>query len=89
MKTPKESPLKQIRKQCLYCMGGSTKSVRFCHSINCPLWYLRFGKYPATVIRKNGRKFGQLLIKTTSKKRENLFLTKKFLHISFEDEIVL
>lgn len=56
MKIPKLSPLKQIRKQCLECCCDSVKSIRFCHSTNCPLWYLRFGKFPKTVIREKGKK---------------------------------
>jgi len=60
MRVPKQSPLKQIRKQCLECCGGSTKTVRFCHSVDCPLWYFRFGKFPKTFLRENGRKYAAL-----------------------------
>lgn len=68
MKIPKQSPLKQIRKQCLKCCGGGVKSVRFCHSIDCSLWYLRFGKFPKTAIREYGKKFEQLFNKENFKK---------------------
>ena len=60
MKIPKQSPLKQIRKQCLECHCESTKSARFCHSMECPLWYFRMGKYPRTYIRENGKETEQL-----------------------------
>lgn len=68
MKILKQSPLKQIRKQCLECCGGGVKSVRFCHSIDCSLWYLRFGKFPKTAIREYGKKFEQLFNKENFKK---------------------
>ena len=68
MKVPKLSPLKQIRKQCLDCCGGSVKTVRFCHSTDCPLWFLRFGKFPKTAIREHGKKFEQLFYKENFKK---------------------
>lgn len=68
MKIPRQSPLKQIRKQCIDCCYGSTKTIRFCASLDCPLWYLRFGKFPKTVIRENGKKFEQLFDKENFKK---------------------
>ena len=68
MKIPKQSPLKQIRKQCLECCCESVKSVRFCHSTDCPLWFLRFGKFPKTVIREYGKKFEQLFNRENFKK---------------------
>jgi len=63
MKIPRQLPLKQIRKQCLDCCCGSIKTIRFCHSIDCFLWYLRFGKFPKTVIRKKGKNWVQLFDK--------------------------
>ncbi len=60
MKIPKQSPLKQIRKQCSECCGGSAKSIRFCSDCTCPLWYLRFGKFPKTYIRELGKSAEQL-----------------------------
>jgi hypothetical protein len=56
MNIPRQSPLRQIRNLCMDCCGGSVKSVRFCHATECPLWHLRFGKYPKTVIREQGTK---------------------------------
>ncbi len=35
------TPLKAIRKHCLYCMGGSYQLVRDCQSTACPLYPLR------------------------------------------------
>jgi len=52
MKIPTQHPLKQIRRNCVECCGTSD-SVRFCASIDCKLWYLRFGKMPKTLIRNN------------------------------------
>lgn len=37
-------PLKQIRKFCLECVGGSANEVATCTGIKCPLWEMRFGK---------------------------------------------
>jgi hypothetical protein len=54
MKMSRLSPLKLIRNQCLECCGGSVKSVRYCSGVDCPLWYLRFGKSPKRVIRELG-----------------------------------
>lgn len=68
MKIPRLSPLKQIRKHCLDCMGDSIKSVRFCHDTNCPFWYLRFGKRPKTFIRENGKNYEQLFDRDNFKK---------------------
>jgi hypothetical protein len=68
MRLPRPSPLKQIRKFCLDCCGGSTKSVRFCHSVDCSLWFLRFGRYPGTFVRENGKKSKQLFDKDNFKK---------------------
>lgn len=68
MKILKQSPLKQIRKQCLDCCGGSRKCVRFCSNTNCPLWNFRFGKSPKAVIRENGKKYMQLFEKNNFQK---------------------
>ncbi len=67
MKIPRQLPLKQIRKQCLACCGGSTKTTRFCASIECPLWYLRFGRFPKTVIKTKGKEWEQLFDKENFK----------------------
>lgn len=56
MNIPRQLPLKQIRKQCLYCCCGSVKTIRFCHSIGCPLWYSRFGKFLKSAIKEHGMK---------------------------------
>lgn len=68
MTIPKQSPLKQIRKQCLDCCCGSVKTARFCHSTDCPLWYLRFGKFPTTVIKAKEKEWEQLFDKENFKK---------------------
>jgi len=77
MKIQRQSPLKQIRKQCVECCGDSVKLVRFCHSVNCPLWYLRFGKFPKTYIRENGKKCELLFQKDNFKKAGKFCPNKK------------
>lgn len=67
MKIPRQFPLKQIRKYCLGCLSGAVKSIRFCHDTDCPLWYLRFGRFPKTVIREYGKKVEQLFDKDNFK----------------------
>jgi len=63
MKIPRQLPLKRIRKQCLNCCYGSIKTIRFCHSTDCPLWYLRFGRFPKTIIKTKGKGWEQLFDK--------------------------
>ncbi len=63
MKNLKQSPLKQIRMQCIECWSDSNKTVRFCHSIDCFLWYLRFGKFPKTIIKAKGKEWEKLFDK--------------------------
>jgi hypothetical protein len=43
VKPKKFTPLQSIRKQCLYCMGGSFKLVNECETITCVLWSYRTG----------------------------------------------
>jgi len=62
-KLPSQNPFKQIRKNCLECCGDSPKTVMFCASINCSLWYFRFGKRPKAVIRSSGEKYAGLFDK--------------------------
>lgn len=40
------TPLKAIRKECLFCMCGSYKEVKLCPSVNCFLYPYRFGHNP-------------------------------------------
>ena len=40
----KLSPLKAIRKYCLFCMNGNSSEVKICSDKDCPLLLLRFGK---------------------------------------------
>jgi len=67
MKIPRQLPLKNIRKQCLDCCCGSIKAIRFCASIDCPLWYLRLGRFPKTVIKTKGKEWEQLFDKENFK----------------------
>ena len=40
------TPLKAIRKKCLNCSYWSTKEVRECTVIKCPIYPYRFGRRP-------------------------------------------
>lgn len=42
------SPLKSIRRECLYCMSSSRLLVRDCPSTACRLWPYRLGKRPTS-----------------------------------------
>jgi hypothetical protein len=63
MKLPKIRPLKQIRKFCLECCGNSYTAIEFCGSTDCPLWFLRFGTNPKTLIKRKGDTYSQLFDK--------------------------
>jgi hypothetical protein len=80
MKIPRQFPLKLIRKQCLYCCCRQFKTIRFCADTGCHLWYLRFGVYPKTAIKLNGKKWEQLFDK------ENFKKGKKFCPDKYVDE---
>ncbi len=41
------SRVKAIRRECLFCMGNSSKAVSECESTHCHLWAWRLGKRPA------------------------------------------
>lgn len=51
MKTPRQRPLKSIRENCLNCCGNQYSQVRLCPLTGCPLWFLRFGRMPKTVVK--------------------------------------
>ncbi len=44
--------LKSIRRECLLCMGGSSKEVDSCESIDCALYAYRKGHNPKYASRK-------------------------------------
>lgn len=56
------TPLKTIRIFCLECAGGSPKEVRYCSSIECPLYLFRFGTNP----RRKGVGPGRILFRQKS-----------------------
>jgi len=49
-----KTPVKAIRKNCLECVGGSSKLVETCASKNCHLYPFRFGVNPYN--SRTGRK---------------------------------
>ena len=55
MTIPRQRPLKQIRENCLDCCGNQYSQVRLCPLTDCPLWNLRFGRMPKTVVKAGGR----------------------------------
>ena len=38
--------MKAIRLYCLDCCSYQEAEVRFCVSVRCPVWHLRFGRSP-------------------------------------------
>lgn len=52
------SPLKQIRKKCKECSGGSVQYVEECGIEECEIWPFRFGVMPATAA-KRGKYVGE------------------------------
>jgi len=58
-KFPSQKPLKQIRRNCLACCE-TRRDVLFCASVNCNLWYFRFGERPQAFVRNNGKEYARL-----------------------------
>ncbi len=67
IKIPTLSPLEQIREHCRLHCGGSAFYVFLCDSIECPLWYFRFGVKPKTLIETKGESFAALVNKNNFK----------------------
>ena len=44
--TPSLTPLRAIRKKCLWCCGDSRTEVKLCPASGCPIWEYRMGKRP-------------------------------------------
>jgi len=65
---PRPSAIKQIRKFCVDCCGGQFRTIQFCASLDCALWYLRFGTFPSTYVRKKGKGCAALFNKDNFKK---------------------
>jgi hypothetical protein len=72
----KQNPYKKIKKHCLDCCGHSTKTVKFCPSINCNLWYLRFGMQAKQYVKENGEKYKELF-DTDNFKGNGIFSSKE------------
>ena len=58
-KLPNQSPMKQIRKFCVEC-SETWKDAQYCFTVDCPLWFLRFGKLPKAFVREKGVKHARL-----------------------------
>lgn len=50
---PKLTGLKAIRHKCLDCSAGSPKEAKLCSVTSCPLWPFRFGRRPASVVKRS------------------------------------
>jgi len=61
-KLPSQIPMKQIRKFCLDCCE-TRRDIQFCASVDCALWFLRFGKLPQAYIRSAGKNYARLFDK--------------------------
>jgi hypothetical protein len=45
------TPLRAVRRHCLWCCNGSFNEVRLCLAKSCPLWPFRHGRNPAAAER--------------------------------------
>jgi len=43
---PKLTPIRAIRANCVYCMGGQAREVAGCPSKDCALFRFRMGRNP-------------------------------------------
>ena len=41
------TPLKALRRHCLWCCNGSSNEVKLCSATACPLWPFRHGRGPS------------------------------------------
>ncbi len=46
------TPVKALRRHCLWCCNGSRNGVSLCPNKACPLWLFRFGRGPTPEIRE-------------------------------------
>ncbi len=70
------TPIKSIRKYCLWCCCGSRKLVRECPVKDCPLWIYRMGKNPC---RKGIGNNYKMPFKSQKSVVETAFFDEKFL----------
>lgn len=61
-KLPSQKPIKQIRNFCTECCE-TWRDVQFCTSVDCKLWFLRFGMLPKAFVRKKGKQYARLFNK--------------------------
>jgi hypothetical protein len=52
---PHLTPMRAIRKKCLWCCDGSALEVRLCPAVNCSLHGYRLGKRPEQAQRTPGQ----------------------------------
>ncbi|MBA7545080.1 hypothetical protein ES705_37443 [subsurface metagenome] len=67
LKFPPQSPLKQIRKNCIECCEN-WREIMFCASVDCKLWYFRFGERPQSFVRNKGKEYARLFDRENFKK---------------------
>ena len=51
------TPIQAIRAECIDCIGGHLKEVRFCDSLDCRSRPYRFGKRPTAEMIKDLKKY--------------------------------
>jgi len=61
-KLPSLNPIQQIRRFCVECCENHAQ-IMFCASVDCSLWYLRFGMLPKAFAREKGEKYARLFDK--------------------------
>lgn len=61
-KLPSQQSKKQIRKFCLECCE-TYRDIQFCASVDCALWFLRFGESPEAFVRNKGKNYARLFDK--------------------------
>ena len=66
------TPLKAIKAFCKDCAGNSTKELRLCPCISCPLHSYRFGTSPYRKVRNLNEDERKAIGKFLKEKREGV-----------------
>lgn len=75
----KLTPLQSIRKECLNCMGGTSKLVVECETITCVLWSCRTGRIAESADRRLLRVIRQFCLQCVGSSDEVRKCTGKML----------